>query len=576
MGAPAATESPPPGRGQRLGRGGRVALGGVAAWLVFAYLLAPPLIAALYRGDVSVGHAELTAALAEARAEASLAEHLAEWRWFAVWPAVAVLAGWLFARLTGNRRLVERHVLGASASSLAGIRILVAAVAGAMVLWEDFPSSALLPRAMADSTGVMDLLRAVPGFDALLASVTALAVLEALTLAALAAVLVGWRTRWVLPAAALGYLVLGGTLRLYSRFFHAGLVPFYLLAVLCFTPCADALSLDRRRRAADGAPPAREAAASAYGWARFACWTVMALVYFEAGLSKLRSGGLAWWHPDNLRAIVMTDSLNPMAFDFGLGLSLASAPAALFAVFGIGALATELAYPAVLVWRPARRLLPLAAAAVHVGILLLQNVAFLDLVVLQAMFYRWSLPGRGPRRPTGASEGVLGSAPGEAEVGERGARRVRRLAFLFLFVWALRLEVYPLSSMQMYASRNESGEIRYLRVLAHRASGAVTPAPLEEAIPALADARYRWTLRGLFAEDGTAASGRRAAVARSYLHAAAAAYNRDVPTADRILAFEVHQHAWDVAPPPPRRPEATPGVRIGEVVVPVPKAGAAP
>src|SRR5207244_3372524 len=56
---------------------------------------------------------------------------------------------------------------------------------------------------------------------------------------------VGWHARAVLPLAAVGYLVFGGILRQYSAFYHAGLVPLYVLGVLCFTPCTDAWSMDR-------------------------------------------------------------------------------------------------------------------------------------------------------------------------------------------------------------------------------------------------------------------------------------------------------------------------------------------
>src|SRR5439155_1268539 len=113
----------------------------------------------------------------------------------------------------------------------------------------------------------------------------------------------GWRARATLPLAALGYLIFGGILRHYSAFYHAGLVPLYVLAVLVFTPCVDAWSIDRRRRASRGLPvpePGRPAAV--YGWSRYACWTVVALAYAASGLSKLRNGGLHWWDAANVRA----------------------------------------------------------------------------------------------------------------------------------------------------------------------------------------------------------------------------------------------------------------------------------
>lgn len=530
-----------------------------AVWLASAYFVAPFLIAGLYRGDIAVGHPELAEEIAEARAEAPLAVHLAEWRWFALWPAVAAGAWCAFAIAFADPRRVRRHVLGATPTSLAGLRIAACGTALTVVAGEHLPSLAALPRGMADDMGVFDLARAVPGFERLLASAPALAALQAATAALLVLALVGWRTRLTLPAAAVGYLLLGGALRAFSRFFHAGLAPVYLLLILAFAPCADALSLDRRRRVRSAAgdaepPPDPETPRPVDGAARFAVWTALALVYLESGLSKLRDGGFLWWHPVNLRTVVYRDSLAPMAFDFDLGLAAAAAPDLLFAAAGLGALAVELVYPAVLLSARARRLLPAAAAALHAGILLVQNVAFFDLVLLQALFYdwRWALPGR---RATGEERAA---SPAAAAIGHDPTRWARRLAAVFLVVWALRLELYPLSAMQMYADRDTTGEVEYLRVTAELRSGAVTPAPLEEAIPALADSRYRWVLDGLF--EGGAGERRLAA---DYLAAAARAYNRRVPDEEEIVAFEVDKHRWAFVATPEEAAEETPGLRIG-------------
>ena len=63
---------------------------------------------------------------------------------------------------------------------------------------------------------------------------------------------VGHGSRIVVPAAALCYLVMAGVLREYAWFYHTGLIPIYVLAVLSFTPCGDGWSLDRAIRIARG------------------------------------------------------------------------------------------------------------------------------------------------------------------------------------------------------------------------------------------------------------------------------------------------------------------------------------
>ncbi len=521
-------------------------------WLALAYLVAPWFMGALYRGELPALSAELAQQVAEARERSPLESYLAAWYWLALWPIVALASWWILAHLTTRPRVVGRQVEGATATSLAGFRILVCGVAFVMVLIEDLPSSALLPRGLIEWRGLVGPLRFVPGFTALLASPVALLAVELATLGALLAAALGWRARATLPLSAVGYLLVSGILRLYSRFFHTGLMPLLLLVTLCFTPCADALSVDRRRSPVRASDP--EAPLPRYGWARWLCWLVLALGYFEAGLSKLRSGGLLWWHPDNLRDTVLTDSLNPMRFDFDGGLRLVAAPDLVFALMGLAALAVELTYPLVLVSRAARRVLPLAAIGMHVAILLLQNVAFFDQLALQLLFFdfRWLLRPLEKRR----SRVEAGMGPPDTGAAIVGARRVRRLAGLLLLAWALKVEFFPLSAMQMYATRDRSATVEYLMVDARLASGATRPAPLEEAIPALADSRYRWLLRRGFESEP------RRALAVAYLEAAACAYNRQVEAPERIVAFRVERRRWEFR----RDPAAARGERPGELV----------
>ena len=120
-------------------------------------------------------------------------------------------------------------------------------------------------------------------------------------------------------------------------------------------------------------------------WPGFACWVALALPYVAAGLSKLRNGGSRWFAAENMRAILLTDSLNPMQFSFDLGLRLRHLPDAAFTGLALAAVALEIAFLAVLVSARARRALAVAMALTHVGILLMQNVFFPDLIALQAL-----------------------------------------------------------------------------------------------------------------------------------------------------------------------------------------------
>jgi hypothetical protein len=349
--------------------------------------------------------------------------------------------------------------------------------------------------------GLFDVVRAVPGVAQLLQSENALQGLEYAGLLVLALAAAGLWTRWTMALAAGFFLFEQGLLRAYSRFFHTGLVLCYVLVVLAMSSCGDGFSLDRwRARRNAPAPSVR------YGGALWCCWLAVTLPYLEAGLMKLRRGGVAWFHADNLRAIVLTDSLGLLARAKAPPHFILSLPDWFVSALAIAAVALEILFPLALVSRPCRLVLPLLMGGFHLSTWLLQGVFFLDLFLLQAIFL---LPWLGRRR-----EPVPGSA--RRPVGGGGALRSmdqwRRaclaMGAVFWLTWALRAEAFPFSAMQMYAKADISGSVRYLTLLGRYSSGGTEPVSLEACVPALRDARHRWALDALFRE-ATAAPGTR-------------------------------------------------------------------
>jgi len=81
------------------------------------------------------------------------------------------------------------------------------------------------------------------------------------------------------------------------------------------------------------------------------------------------------------------ESLGPREFDWALSLHLESAPDILFGLLGIVTLLTEVSFGIVLFSRTARRILPVAAMMMHIGIFLFQRILFLDLILLQFVFF---------------------------------------------------------------------------------------------------------------------------------------------------------------------------------------------
>jgi hypothetical protein len=433
----------------------------------------------------------------------------------------------------------ERFVGATSPTSLGAIRVITCTVALLWVVWEDVPSVARLPVEARKTMGLMKVVYWLPiGFDGVVASVTALWIFRILTGFALLLAGIGWRSRVTLPIAACFYFVLGGVHRQYTHLFHTGLVPLYLLVVLSLMPCGDAWSVDRWRTGTPRPAPV-------YGWARFACWTVVALPYFIAGLSKLRNGGLLWWSPVNIRSIFYSDALNPYDFNFGLALRLESAPDLVFGILGLGGLLIELTYPAVLFSRRARLLLPASAVLLHLGVLAFQNFVFYDLVFLQAMFLLGDRVERKDRveTTTGIATTPSRSGPDQRRIAGLGYQTmIGGLLAIATVCWWARVEWYPLSAWSMYSGLNTSGIVTYTKVFVRLESGQRVPADLGGVIGALSDGRARDLLWMAFVDT-------KVNVMRAILDTSLRAFNERHYWRERAVAIEIEVWRWEFLQP---------------------------
>jgi hypothetical protein len=351
--------------------------------------------------------------------------------------------------------------------------------------------------------------------------------------------------------------------RSYTWYSHNGLAGLYVLAVLSFLPCGDGWSVDRWLRMRRGKPvPAANVATMRYGWARYVIWMAIAIPYVEAGASKLRNSGWDWWQGANLRAMMTADSLRPHASGDNLTLAMDTAPDWAFALLGLGGVGVELAMGLVLVSRRARLILPIAMLGLHLGTFLCQGILFVDLVVLQSVFYDW-----GPlRRAIGRGLDVI--VPDEA-LSARSASAWRLLqpagaALLVVILtgaWAARLEWYPFSAWQMYSTPRKGQAMRvveHVKVYAIDESGATWPVHLGRIMQF---PRYWRTISEGF--EG----GQKRATAEKFLVACGTHFNRTAPPGQRITQLRVENWRWNFVanPDDPQR-----GVPVGEILVGVP------
>ncbi len=438
------------------------------------------------------------------------------------------------AMLDAYRR---RFVPDVSPAVLGGIRAWSSLVLLGYVLTSDLSKTARLPPEMLVSAGAIDHLHRLPGFDAFLASESALALFSAFTAVALLLSALGLAGRWTTPLAALSAAVYNGLFQHHTYFYHQFLIGLYVLIAVSCGPAGDAFSVDawlRRRRGLP--PPAR--AAGRYGWARYLCWTVLALPYWLAGWSKLRGGGWGWWDALNLRGKVYRDSLQGGIFDHPLGLELIGAPDWIFSGIGIFTLILELGFISVLFSARARRILPLLAIGMHLGILALQNFVFVDAVLMQLIFFDWDAV-FGKRRAAPAVESrppAVGPALG-----------VFAAAAVLCCGWFLRLESYPITSWKMYSDRRTNSELVYYRARATLASGETIAAPYGDCFPAPTFNPFVRMPRYAFQE------GRPERMARNFFRACATELNRGRAPAQSILSFRMEKWRWDYReqPEPP-------------------------
>lgn len=511
-------------------------------WAVFAGLVVPSLVEQAYQGQSLTILNDIVIGVGR-----PLDSILRRWYWLVENSIFIGLGFGLIALIMTHPAFFRKFVGEATPESLGAIRILTCAILLASTLWEGVASTSLLPIEMRSQMGFISLFYYLPGFENFLASATSLQIFQILTALVLFLGMIGWRTRIVLPLGAFGYFLLAGIMRHYAWFYHTGLIPLYVLGILSLTPSGDGLSVDRWLKIRRGQPVPDSAKPSPlYGWSRYAVWIVVALPYVAAGLSKLRNVGLFWWDPTRMRNYLYVDSLNPMQFDWGVSLLLTSAPDIVFALLGISAILGELTYGTVLFSRTARRILPVFMGAMHIGILLTQNILFFDLILLQLVFFDFTeireTIGRWFKSIHRSNRTKVTPGISTAQVSFSGFRfqlAISALLVVLLFCWFRQIEFFPFTAMQMYTQPLAQPEVAtYYKVLAQYESGVTARAYPEDVIKAVADGRYRRVIRRCFIPE-------RVQVCEKFLLTVGSTFNKDAPLGERMQQLEVQEWMWN-------------------------------
>lgn len=270
------------------------------------------------------------------------------------------------------------------------------------VLLTSFSDLGRLPVTVLRPTGLMRLLPW--GFYERLLTPGAMAAFKWLFAASLLAATAGALTKVSTKTAAVLFLFYEGLLRSFTHFNHDEMPAAYVLCVLAFTPCGDALSLDAWRARRRGLVPAAAEDALLYGYPILLMRLLLAWSYFSSGLIKLRVAGLGYLNADNLPALAVANSLDNLHdTHFRLGLWLPQwrefTPPFVALV-----LLWELLFPLAVFSRRARYVILTAGVLFHLGTLVFMNIFFPYHLALYLVFIDWPAVVRRLRMPFGTGQ----------------------------------------------------------------------------------------------------------------------------------------------------------------------------
>jgi hypothetical protein len=277
---------------------------------------------------------------------------------------------------------IVNRVVPSSAFALGVGRSIVHGTFLVSVLVTSFSALGSLPATILRPTGAM---RFLPwSFYEQLQTPSAMVLLKTVMVVSLLCSTAGLLTVVSTKTSLLLVLFYQGLLRSFGHFNHDEMLAVYYLAVLAFTPCGDAFSLDNRMR-----KMGKDRPAFAYAYPIMLMQLLMAWSYFSSALIKLRVAGLKYLSPDNLPALAIFHSLDNLHdTHFRLAFWLPQVKTWLpFAVALV--LIWELAFPLALFLRRVRWWILAFGIVFHLSTLFLMNIFFPHHLAMYLIFIDW-------------------------------------------------------------------------------------------------------------------------------------------------------------------------------------------
>jgi hypothetical protein len=242
-------------------------------------------------------------------------------------------------------------------------------------------------------------------------SASKIQVLQWLWVGALIFSCVGLWTRWSTTLSfLLGFYLISLPVQ-FGDTSHTDLLPVLISGILMCSRCGAAWSMDaffrRHRHSEEKAPPP----SGEYTWPIRLVWVLFAMMYFAAGIAKLRWSGLDWVFRDSLsRHLLFAPDVFPAPWlqpEWSLAVGRQTWLCRLLAGT---TLLLEIGYPLTLIsWRLRWLFVP-GALAGQVGILFLLGPNFLAIMLCNVFWVPWN------RLLAQSHSPSLGSPPGDSEV----------------------------------------------------------------------------------------------------------------------------------------------------------------
>ncbi len=235
-----------------------------------------------------------------------------------------------------------------------------------------------------------------PLFDVLhlpIGSVKTLAIFEGFWKFSLALACLGLFTRISTTAAFVLSLYVLGVPHNFGKAGHGDGILVLASGILALSRCGDAWSLDRLIRSYRAGPPVMwDAPSGEYNWPIKCVWLLTSLVFFAAGVAKLRASGLAWVTSDNMANMLLQHHYksDPIV---GWGKLIANYPLLCKTMAG-GTLLLELLFPLAMFNRWLRWILVSGMFLAQVGIALLMGVVFTQFMFVYVFWINWDWLGR--------------------------------------------------------------------------------------------------------------------------------------------------------------------------------------